>query len=359
MNTSDRGVVAPNTVLVTGASRFLGGNLVVRLAQNPAIERVIGVDVRQPSKELVRRMGRAEFIRADIRNPLIGKIILGKHVDTVVHAATVPRAPKGGSRTAMKDLNVFGAMQLFGVCQKVPAVRKVVLLSSSAVYGASPRDPARFTEEMSARRPPRGAFAVDTIEVEGFIRGLARRRPDIATTILRLAPLIGPRINGAVSQFFHAPVAPKILGRDARLQLLHEEDALAALELATTSGPAGTFNIAADGTLMLSQAIRRAGRIELLLPFPLFRTAGRLVMGPVMREFSDEQLEYFHFGVGLDTTRMRAELGFEPRWTTVQAFDDFVAAAGLKPVIRTEWIDSVEHKMLELIGAENTAGVKR
>ena len=32
-------------------------------------------------------MGRAEFVRADIRNPLIAKVISQASVDTVVHAS--------------------------------------------------------------------------------------------------------------------------------------------------------------------------------------------------------------------------------------------------------------------------------
>lgn len=341
----------PGVVLVTGASRFFGGYLVTRLAQDPSIERVIAVDAVSPSKDMLRRMGRAEFVRADIRNPLIGKVIRGAKVDTVVHAATIDKAPKSGNRTAMKDMNVLGAMQLFAVCQKSPDVRKVVVRSSSAVYGCSAKDPAKFTEEMSARTPPRGAFAQDTIEIEGYARGLGRRRPEIAVSLLRMAPLVGPRLHGAVSQFLNSPVVPIIMGRDARMQLLHEEDALAALERATVAGPAGTFNVAADGVVMLSQAIRRAGGVAVPVPYPLFRTLGRATMGSVMRDFTNEQLDYYHFGCGLDTHRMRAELGFEPRWTSLQAMDDTIRGAGFSPVISREWLRSVEAGVGRLVGA--------
>ncbi|QBJ95728.1 NAD-dependent epimerase/dehydratase family protein [Rhodococcus sp. ABRD24] len=351
MSLDERGVQPPKVVLVTGASRFPGGFLVARLAQDPAIERVVAVDAVSPSKDMMRRMGRAEFVRADIRNPLIGKVIRGAEVDTVVHAATVAQAPKSGSRAAMKDMNVIGAMQLFAVCQKSPTVRKVVLRSASAVYGGSPKDPAKFTEEMGARRPPQGAWARDCIEIEGYARGLGRRRPDIAVSILRLAPLMGPHLHGWVARYLTSPLVPSIFGRDARMQLLHEEDALAALALATVAGPAGTFNVAGDGMVMMSQAIRRAGRIEVLMPFALFRSAGRALMGSQMRSFTREQLDYFHFGCGLDTTRMRTELGFEPRWTTVQALDDFVRGTGLNRVIRPEWVDSAESAALSLVGA--------
>ena len=60
----------PKVVLVTGACRFLGGYLTARLAQNPLIKGVIAVDAIAPSKDMLRRMGRAEFVRADIRNPV-------------------------------------------------------------------------------------------------------------------------------------------------------------------------------------------------------------------------------------------------------------------------------------------------
>ncbi|ASF11333.1 NAD-dependent epimerase/dehydratase family protein [Nocardia brasiliensis] len=341
----------PKVVLVTGASRFFGGNVVARLAQDPGIERILAVDTMTPSRELQRRMGRAEFVRADIRNPLIRKVVDGSAVDTVVHTAVLAKPPAGASRAVMKDLNVLGAMQLLAVCQKAPTVRRVVVRSSSAVYGCSAKDPAKFAEEMSARTPPSGGFARDMIEIEGYVRGLARRRPDIATTILRFAPIVGPRLAGRGAQYLRSPLTPTVFGRDARMQLVHEEDAVAALAHAALAGRGGTVNVAGDGALALSQAVRRAGRIELPVPFALFRSAGRILMGPVMREFSGEQLDYFHFGCGLDTTRMRAELGFVPRWTTVQAFDDFIGGAASRPVIDPKWIDAAESRLLGLLGA--------
>ena len=120
-----------------------------------------------------------------------------------------------------------------------------------------------FTEDSSARRPPDDGFARDSIDIEGYARGLGRRRPDIAVTILRLANMIGPAMDTALSRYLAGPLVPTVLGRDARLQLLHEQDALGALERATMAGKSGTFNIGACGIIMMSQAIRRSGRVAL------------------------------------------------------------------------------------------------
>ena len=45
-------------------------------------------------------------------------------------------------------------MQLLAACQKAPRVERLVVKSTTTVYGASSRDPAMFTEEMGPERLP-------------------------------------------------------------------------------------------------------------------------------------------------------------------------------------------------------------
>jgi UDP-glucose 4-epimerase len=332
----------PKVVLVTGACRFLGGYLTVRLAGNPSIERVIAVDAVTPSKDMLRRMGRAEFVRADIRNPFIAKVIRNADVDTVVHAAAASYTPSSGGRATLKELNVMGAMQLFAACQKAPSVRRVVLKSTSEVYGSSPHDPVMFTEDSSSLSPPREGFARDSIDIEGYARGLSRRRPDIALTLLRLANMIGPAMDTALSRYLAGPVVPTVVGRDARLQLLHEQDALGVLEHATIAGKPGTFNVGAGGIIMMSQAIRRAGRLELPMPSLAVRAVDSLLRTTSDAELNRDQLAYMSHGRVMDTTRMRTELGYHPKWTTLEAFDDYVRGRGLTPIVDPRWVRSLE-----------------
>jgi len=334
----------PKVVLVTGACRFLGGYLTARLAQNSRIDHIIAVDAVTPTKDMLRRMGRAEFVRADIRNPFIAKVIRNNDVDTVVHAAAASYAPRSGGKATLKELNVMGAMQLFAACQKAPSVRRVVVKSTSEVYGSHPHDPVAFTEDHSARRPPGEGFARDSIDIEGYARGLGRRRPDIAVTILRLANLIGPAMDTALSRYLAGPVVPTVLGHDARLQLLHEQDALGALEHATYAGKAGTFNIGASGIIMMSQAIRRSGRIALPVPRSALWAVDSLRRATRYTELDREQLDYLSYGRVMDTTRMRNDLGYSPKWTTVEAFDDYIRGRGLTPIIDPRWVRSMESR---------------
>jgi UDP-glucose 4-epimerase len=343
--------VTPSVVLVTGVSRFLGGYLAARLAANPDIDRVLGVDTVPPPRDLLRRMGRAEFVRADIRNPLIAKVISHAGVDTVVHASLSANPGSSGGRTAMKEMNVIGTMQLLAACQKAPSVRRLVLKSTTAVYGSSPRDPALFDESMTPKELPSGGYAKDAAEIEGYLRGFARRRPDVSVTVLRFTNFIGPRIDTVFTRYFALPVVPTVLGYDARVQMLHEEDGLAVLERATSHEVPGVFNVAADGVLLLSQAIRRAGRVPLPVPSPAVGPVGRILRGARIVDFSPEQMRLLNFGRVVDNRRLRQVFGFTPRWTTVQAFDDYVRGRALRPVLGPDQIETVERGVRALVGA--------
>ena len=329
----------PDVVLITGVSRYLGGAFARALSQvEGGPTRIIGVDVIPPPHPI----GRAEFLRADIRSPMIGKIIEASAVDTVVHMGVIATPIASGGRATQKEINVIGTMQLLAACQKAASVHRLVVKSTAGVYGSSHRDPAMFTEDMAAKRLPNVGFGKDSVEVEAYIRGFARRRPDVGITMLRLANVIGPRMKTAMTDYFRLPVIPIPLGWDARLQFVHEDDVALAMVTATMSEPAGTVNVAGDGIITVSQAVALTGRPFVAIPSPASRGLSGIFKRTGLIDFSPEQLDLLVHGRGLDTTRMRDALGFEPAFTTREAFKDFVYAVP-RP------LDSALHGMARVI----------
>ena len=313
-------------VLVTGVSHELGGLVARRMATDPEVSRVIGVDVVPPRGDL----GGVRFVRADIRNPVIAKVIAGEDVDTVVHTSVVSSPALVGGRGSMKEHNVIGTMQLQAACQRAPGLERLVVKSSAAVYGSSSRDPAMFTEDMAPKRMPRAGFAKDVLEIEGYVRGFSRRRPDVTVTLLRNAHTVSSHGGSIMVRYFSMSPVPKVLGFDARLQLLHYDDLVAVLHHATLAGVHGTFNVAGDGVVMMTQALRRLGRVSVPMPQFALSSLGSLVrQTPLsMPNFSSEQIDYLAFGRGVDTTRMRQVLGFEPVFTTEQALNELASSLG-------------------------------
>ena len=316
----------PKVVLITGVSRYLGAHLAGELVADPSIERVIGIDSAQPRRTDLQRLGRTEFVRADIRNPLIAKVIAQAQVDTVVHTPLLGPARRVGGQLITKELGVVGTMQLLAACQKSDSVNRVVVRSTTAVYGSDSRDPAVFTEDMHAIGYAATGYAKEAVEVEGYVRGFMRRRPDIAVTILRLTGLLGPTVDSPLARYLAMPFVPTSLGFDPRLQLIHETDAIEVLRMASVADHAGVYNVAADGVVPLSQAVRRAGRVRLPVPAPAISLVGALVRNSGALDLSAEHASYLHFGRAVDTTRLRTKFGYLPRYSTEQALSSFLDA---------------------------------
>jgi UDP-glucose 4-epimerase len=271
-----------------------------------------------------------------------------------VHLNVIATPLGAGGRTAMKEINVIGTMQLLAACQKAPSMRSLVVKSTTAVYGSSPRDPALFTEELAPRSLPRAGYAKDAVEVEGYVRGFGRRRPDVALTLLRFTNFIGPSIDTPLTRYLTLPVVPTVLGFDPRLQLCHEEDGLEVLRRSVLDGPSGIFNVGGTGVLLLSQALRRLGRPALPVPSPAVSLVARAFRGAGVVDFSPEQMRFLEHGRVADVTRLREAFGWSPR-PTAAAFDDFVGAAR-PPLVDPARAASAEQRLLHLLTRGRGAG---
>ncbi len=340
--------MTPSVVLVSGVSRHLGSAMARRLAADPAVSRVIGVDVVPPRQDI----GGAEFVRADIRNPIIAKVLASSGADTVVHMGVIATPLQAGGRTTMKEINVIGTMQLLAACQRTPTVRRLVVKSTSSVYGAGPKDPAKFTEDTAPKHQPASGWGKDSVEVEGYVRGFARRRPDVAVTMLRFVNVLGPAVVTVMTEYFGLPVTPTVMGHDARLQFVHEDDMIEVLRLAAVQDKPGTFNVAGDGILMLSQAARLAGRVALPVPGPLVGLVGGWFRRAGIADYSPEQVRFLTYGRGVDTSRLQSVFGYTPQYTTRETFLEFVAARlGDGTLPRTQVVE-VEQRLARLLGRD-------
>lgn len=322
-------------VLVTGVARELGAAFARDLAATGA--EVIGVDRTPPRHDI----GLARFVRTDITSPAITRLVRDTAVGTVVHLGLVSASGTGHSRTAAKEINIVGAMQLFAACQQSPTVRKLVLQSSINVYGASHQGPARFTEDMSSRHQPGSGLGKDAVEVETYARGLARRRPDCVVTTLRLANLLGAGHQSQIARWLSLPVVPRVLGFDARLQFLHPEDAVAALRLVTERDIPGTFNVAAADIVTLSQMVGLLGRPTVGVAAPTLP----LLLGTLRRlgitGFTRDEIAALTHGRAMDVSRF-ADAGFTPQWSTADLVADFAAELDPGPLHPDRVRDGVE-----------------
>jgi UDP-glucose 4-epimerase len=306
-------------VLITGVSRFLGLRLAKRLEEHDGVSKVVGVDLQEPPVP-VRGL---EFIRADISSPLIARVIEATKIDTIVHTNIGSNPARLGGRSRMKENNVIGTMQLLAAAQRADRVKKVVMKSSAAVYGSGPAEPSLIPEGHASRQVDLSGYGKDCAEAETYARDFGRRRPDVDLVILRTQNVIGPTVRTSMTDYLSLPVIPTALGFDPRLQFLHEADAVEALAVSAVGDGRGIFNVAGDGVVYLSKAIRLLDRVELPLLLPMAQTTAGVLRRFGLVDFPTDQLNLIVYGRVISTRRAREALGFEPQWTTEAALLDF------------------------------------
>jgi UDP-glucose 4-epimerase len=312
-------------VVITGVASHWGTELARRLERDPSIEYLAGIDTEPPPVELAR----TDFIEADIRTPLLARLLPGTRADTVVHCGILWYPEPGKPAATLHEVNVIGTLQLLAACERTETLERMVVRGSAAIYGCEGPSPSFFTESMARRLPLRTRFQRDISELEGYVDNFARRRPAIVCCTLRYQPEIGSELDTPLVRYLSLPVVPTQLGFDPRLQLLHAEDATAALEAATRNPIRGAVNVAPSGSISLSRLLRLLLRPPLPVPHPLFgpaleRLGRQLGAGPLY----GDAVRLLRFGRGVDNRRLREELGYEPRFDAVGAIRDFAAKKG-------------------------------
>ena len=310
-------------VLITGIASYLGTELARRLEDDPEVEHVVGLDTKPPRTPLRS----TELINADIRDPEIVRLIPPTGVDTVVHNQIVRQPGPGMSARAAHDINVIGSLQLLAACERTDSLRAIVVRGSAGIYGAEPAAPQFFTEDMVRLYPLRTRFQRDVAEIENLFETFRRRHDEIVCSMLRYQLTIGPAHATQITRYLSLPAVPTYLGFDPRIQLIHERDALDAFVAAVRNPVRGAVNVAAPGTVGLTRAIRLVGRPTLPVPAPLFGTTTQLGRRLGLFSFSPDFRRLLRYGRGVDTTRLVEEVGFTPRYSTLEAVRDYARRA--------------------------------
>ncbi len=314
-------------VLVTGLSSFWGGRVAQQLEADPDVEVIVGLDTEPPEVELER----TEFVRVDQNYSILHRIVAATEVDTIIHTFLVMNSGVVSSRT-MKEINVIGTMNLFAAASAPEStVERVVVKSSSLVYGSDREDPAFFREDMTRTRHPKTAVERSLLAVEDYVRDFAVDNPHVTVSMLRFSNVLGPAIRTPISHLLNLPLVPSIFGFDPRFQLVHEVDVVRSILFVLSHDLAGIYNVAGDGMLPWSEVATICGKRTVPLP-PLATGAAALPLRAVGYDIPPETLDLLRYGRGVDGSKL-VDAGFRYQFTTAGAVEDFARALRLRSTV--------------------------
>ena len=308
-------------VAVTGAAGYVGRTLIDRLVRDPAVERILALDVRPLPAESEK--GPVVFERHDVTRPF-GALLREHGVDSLAHLAYVMRPSR--DREAARRVNVEGTASALASCEEA-GVRHILYLSSTSVYGAHADNPPLLDED-APPRPPRGfQYSEDKAAAERLIAEFAASRPGFSAAVLRVCPALGPSADNFIASAFSKPFLVGVMGHDPHMQLIHEDDLADAMCRCLLGRVSGTYNLAGDGLIRWSEMASVFGRRVVWIPGPLLR----FLVGAswALRLQSDSPPS----GVGFIThtwaasnDRARRELGIRPRHSSREAWAAFASS---------------------------------
>lgn len=314
-------------VLVTGLGTFWGGRVAQALEAESDIDVIIGLDTTEPTVELER----TEYVRTDESYSILARIVRAAQIDTIVHTFLVVDSTQMSPRH-LHEINVIGTMNLCAAAsQEGSHVSRLVVKSSTLVYGSTHRDPVWFTEETPRSSSPRSRVERTLVEVESYVRDYAIDNPHVAVSMLRFSNVLGPDIVTPLSKALQMPLVPAVFGFDPRFQFVHEDDVVRALMFLLDREIPGIFNVAGDGLLPWSETVAICGRRRAFLP--PFGTG--LFAAPLSRlgiPLPPELLDLLTYGRGVDNRRLK-EAGFQYEHTSAGAVETYAQSLRLRSTV--------------------------
>lgn len=198
--------------LVTGGAGFIGSHVVDALADRGYEVRVVD-DLSTGRRSNLARHADIEFMTADLADRQVAAAAVAG-VDCVVHMAAIPSVPVSVQEPLrVHRANVDATLQLLVAACRA-GVRRMVLASSSAVYGES----ATLPQHEGLRPAPLSPYALHKYVGEEYARQFSRLH-GLETVALRFFNVFGPRqppdspYAGVISRF----AADLLAGRRATI----------------------------------------------------------------------------------------------------------------------------------------------
>jgi nucleoside-diphosphate-sugar epimerase len=307
-------------VVIVGATGNVGTSLVQALADEPTVESVLGLARRAPAWQAPK----TEWAAVDITGDDLVAHFRG--ADAVVHLAWLFQ-PSHDPVTTWR-VNVGGSARVFQAVRdaQVPAL---VYASSVGAYSPGPKD-RPVDESWPTHGWPTGGYTREKAYVERMLDALEREQPD--RRVVRLRPgfifkresaaqqrrlFAGPLLPGRAVRPGLIPVVPDLPG--LRFQALHSSDAGDAYRLALVRPVRGAFNLAADPVVDPPRLAELLGARTVRLPTAALRAALAAAWWLHLVPASPYLFDAVVRLPLMDTTRARSELGWSPRYSSLDA----------------------------------------
>ena len=314
------------SVLITGASGYIGRQLVAALAADrttttPYVDTIVAVDVREPPPP--DRPPGVEYRVGDVRDRGLAELLTEFRIDCVVHLAAIVTPGPGSSRQFEFSVDVLGTQNVIDCCVAA-AVGQLIVTSSGAAYGYHPDNPVPLTEDDPLRGNPEFAYADHKRQVEERLARARLQHPELGQLIFRPGAILGATVKNQITDLFERPVVLGIAGSDAPFSFVSDGDVVAALCQGIRTNSTGIYNLVGGGSTPLPRIAERLGKRFVPIPAAVVRSGLRVLRRLGRSQYGPEQVDFLRYRPVLSNERLVHEFGYLPQLTSDEVFEAYV-----------------------------------
>jgi nucleoside-diphosphate-sugar epimerase len=313
-------------VVVIGATGNVGTSVLEALSGDPQFEDIVAVARRQPQITLPR----TKFVAADIVTSDLTDVLRG--ADAVVSLSWLIQP--GRDESVTRSVNVAGNQRVFRATVEA-GVPALLYASSVGAYSPGPKD--RFVDESwPTEGIPSSFYARHKALVERQLDQLEREQPDLRVVRMRPGLIFKREAATEIRRLFAGPLLPGSLLRPGlipvvpdlprlRFQAVHSLDVGEAFRLAALSQARGAFNLAADPPIGAPELSRVFHARRIKLPAGPIRALAASTFALRLQPSEPGWLDMALAVPLMDSGRARTELGWSPRYTSLDALRELLA----------------------------------
>ncbi len=312
-------------IAILGVSGQLGQALARELANNPAIDRFVGIDITPPPETHASMA----FHQADIAQADLGALFAAEKITHVADLAFMVAPNHNRKRTHF--VNVQGTANVLRAVASA-GIQGFLFCSSVNVYGAHP-DHSGPLPETTPTRPDLGIqYSLDKVQAEKQCTQFQSEHPETQVSIIRPVTIVGPTMDNFISRFLDRPVLIAPRGYDPGFQYVHEIDVARAILALLLGNHAGVFNLGGDNWTPLSEVLQRTGKRVLKVPRRLLKFTTWLAWHLRLRSLTEippPLIDYLCFPPIVDASKIKDELGFVFQYNSCEAIDTLLQRKAL------------------------------
>jgi len=306
------------SILVTGATGYLGSQLITRLQeQSGSSYQIIALDIREVTAE--NRLEGVMYYKEDIRSPQVFSIIEKHAVDTVVHLAAIVAPTKTMTREFLEEVEVGGTKNVLEACVK-HHVKRFVVTSSGAAYGYYEDNPDWISESAAIRGNYEFPYSYHKRLVEEMLAEYREAHPSLEQTIFRVGTILGKTTNNQITNMFKMKRQVRVNGADSPFVFIWDQDLVGILEQSIGTPRTGIYNVAGDGALNIDEIARLTKNKLVNMPAWVLKTILFLLQKVGLSPYGPEQVRFLQFRPVLLNTKLKQEFGYQPKKTSAEAF---------------------------------------